>query len=274
MLLQLNQPFHSADFLNRIPDLNTPLYIGVSTVLPADTDLSLFLRQAKIALLTAIARKSREAVFYSPDTTEQSGQMLVQFSTALRSNDQATLTALMDRLEESAELFQMDTLLDITNRMTGLLCEYRYGGYEALEIQHWQQLTLKNPLEILISPLRTAIRQQDKARELPPTQLHQIMEMIETNYMREIRLTDLAKHFYLSANYLSILIKKETGLTFSELLIQKRIALARKMLTETNLPIQYIMEQVGYKDYSCFIKLFKKHTGSTPYAYRKATGLL
>ena len=89
--------------------------------------------------------------------------------------------------------------------------------------------------------------------------------------MREIRLTDLAKHFYLSANYLSILIKKETGLTFSELLIQKRIALARKMLTETNLPIQYIMEQVGYKDYSCFIKLFKKHTGYTPYTYRKIT---
>ena len=51
-------------------------------------------------------------------------------------------------------------------------------------------------------------------------------------------------------------------------------ALAKKMLAQTSLPIQDIMEQVGYKDYSCFIKLFKKHTGSTPYAYRKATGLL
>ena len=126
----------------------------------------------------------------------------------------------------------------------------------------------------MISPLRSALRQPDTAPTLAPTQLHQILEMIEANYMLEIRLTDVAKHFYLSPNYLSILIKKETGLTFSKLLIQKRIALAKKMLAQTSLPIQDIMEQVGYKDYSCFIKLFKKHTGSTPYAYRKATGLL
>lgn len=165
----------------------------------------------------------------------------------------------------------MDILLDIANRMTGLLYEYRYGGYEALEIHHWQQLTPETPLDTLISPLRAAILQQKNSPGLPATQFRQILDMIETNYMREIRLTDVAKQFYLSANYLSVLIKKETGLTFSELLIQKRIALARKMLMETNLPIQDIMEQVGYKDYSCFIKLFKKHTGYTPYAYRKVT---
>ncbi|MCI9142977.1 MAG: response regulator [Lachnospiraceae bacterium] len=271
ILLQPDQTFSCADSLTAVSGIGNPLYVGVSMISPADTDFALLLRQSKIALLTAAARRSREPVFYSPDIPMQSEQILAQFSTALRSNDQAALTALIDRVEESAETFQMDVLLDITNRMTGLLCEYRYGGYEALEMHHWQQLTPENPIELLISPLRAAILQQKNTPDLPPTQFRQILNVIETDYMHEIRLTDVAKRFYLSANYLSILIKRETGLTFSELLIQKRIALARKLLAETNLPIQDIMEQVGYKDYSCFIKLFKKHTGYTPYAYRKVT---
>lgn len=271
ILLQLEQPFCNTDSLNAVTDIGTPLYTGISMGLPTDTDFSLLLRQAKIALLTAVTHQTREAVFYSPDIPVQSEQILAQFSIALRSNDQATLIAVLDRLEESMNTFQMDVLLDITNRMTGLLCEYHYGGYEALEMHHWQQLTTENPAEVLIPPLRAAILRHKKTPELPITQFRQILGMIEENYMHELRLTDVAKQFYLSANYLSILIKRETGLTFSELLIQKRIALARKLLTETSLPIQDIMEQVGYKDYSCFIKLFKKHTGYTPYAYRKVT---
>lgn len=272
ILLQLDLPVSRELLKEKIP-ADSALYTGISAVCPIDTDFSLLLRQSKIALLTAALHRTGEPLFYSQDIPSQSGQILLQFSSALRSNDRATMLALLDRLELSARDFQIDVLLDISNRIAALLREYRYGGYEALEIHHWQELTPENPLELLISPLRSALRQPDTAPTLAPTQLHQILEMIEANYMREIRLTDVAKQFYLSPNYLSILIKKETGLTFSELLIQKRIALAKKMLAQTSLPIQDIMEQVGYKDYSCFIKLFKKHTGSTPYAYRKATGL-
>lgn len=273
VLLQLDKPFAGQDFLMEKIHMEKALYTGISSICPVDTDFSLLLRQSKIALLTAALHRTQAPVFYSQDIPAQANQLLVQFSSALRSNDQATMLTLLNRLEMSAKTFQMDVLLDITNRMTALLCEYRYGGYEALEIHHWQQLTPENPLEMLISPLRSAIRQSDTSPNLPLTQLRQILDMIESNYTREIRLTDLAKHFYLSSNYLSILIKKETGLTFSELLIQKRIGRSKKMLTETNLPIQDIMEQVGYKDYSCFIKLFKKHTGYTPYAYRKVSDL-
>lgn len=269
VLLQLEQPFADRDFLMGEIPLEKALSVGASAVCPIDTDFSLLLRQSKIALLTAALRKDREPVFYSQAIPQQPGQILIQFSSALRNNDRANMLAALDALELSAGSFQMDVLLDIANRMAALLCEYRYGGYEALEMHHWQQLTPENPLEPLISPLKSAIRQSEAAPSIAPNQLRQILGMIEANYMREIRLTDLAKHFYLSSNYLSILIKKETGLTFSELLIQKRIALAKKMLAETNLPIQDIMEQVGYKDYSCFIKLFKRHTGYTPYAYRK-----
>jgi two-component system, response regulator YesN len=105
--------------------------------------------------------------------------------------------------------------------------------------------------------------------DIPISQIQKILHTINENYTQDIHLSDLAEQFYLSTTYLSILIKKETGTTFSELIIRKRIALAKKLLTETDLPIQDIMDQVGYKDYSCFIRLFKKHMNCTPYAYRK-----
>lgn len=104
---------------------------------------------------------------------------------------------------------------------------------------------------------------------VPLTQFRRIMDAIEENFMQDIRLSDLAAQFFLTSQYLSILIKKETGGTFSELVIRKRITLAKKLLVETDKPIQTIMEEVGYRDYSCFIRLFKKHVGCTPYAYRK-----
>lgn len=103
----------------------------------------------------------------------------------------------------------------------------------------------------------------------PPGQSGRIMQAIDENYTQDLRLSDLAEQFFLTAQYLSVLIKKETGLTFSELVIRKRIGLAKKLLVETDQPIQDIMEQVGYRDYSCFIRLFKKHEGCTPYVYRK-----
>ncbi|HJC25560.1 MAG TPA: response regulator [Candidatus Eisenbergiella merdavium] len=107
------------------------------------------------------------------------------------------------------------------------------------------------------------------ASAYPSTQTGRIMKMIDENFTQDLRLSDLADQLYLTAQYLSVLIKKETGLTFSELVIRKRIGLAKKLLLETERPIQDIMEQVGYRDYSCFIRLFKKHEGCTPYTYRK-----
>ena len=131
----------------------------------------------------------------------------------------------------------------------------------------------KEDLEAVLERIRPileekAVKSPDKLTE-PITQFQKIMHAIDENYMNDIHLTDIADQFFLTANYLSTLIKKETGYTFSELLIQKRITLAKKKLAETDQPIQEIIEDVGYKDYSCFIRLFKKHVGCTPAAYRR-----
>ena len=117
---------------------------------------------------------------------------------------------------------------------------------------------LLTALERVLNYLRQHSSESETEDSQTASQIQKILHTINECYTQDIRLADL-----------SILIKRETGVTFSELIIRKRISLAKKLLAKTDLPIQDIMEKVGYKDYSCFIRLFKKHLNCTPYAYRK-----
>lgn len=73
-------------------------------------------------------------------------------------------------------------------------------------------------------------------------------------------------------NYLSFFIKQEVNKTFTELIVEKRITLAQKLICETSMTIGEIVEAVGYSEYSYFSKLFKKCTGFTFSDYRKIYG--
>lgn len=79
----------------------------------------------------------------------------------------------------------------------------------------------------------------------------------------------IAKRFNLSLSYLSFLIKKETGTSYSDYITGKRIALAKELLKENSTSVHEVVERVGYKDYFHFNKLFKKHVGLTPSKFRK-----
>ena len=50
--------------------------------------------------------------------------------------------------------------------------------------------------------------------------------------------------------------------------------MARKFLETTAVPVEEIALQSGYEDVSSFRKLFYRHTGLSPSAYRKKFSLL
>ena len=51
-----------------------------------------------------------------------------------------------------------------------------------------------------------------------------------------------------------------------------RVDAAKKLLTQTTLPVSEVAARVGYDDYNYFIKVFKKETDFTPAKYRKNHG--
>ena len=97
-----------------------------------------------------------------------------------------------------------------------------------------------------------------------------IMSYIEENYNKGISQQKIAKEFGLSESYISNLIKKNTGKSYNEHILEARIRKAQEMLRMTNDSIEEIAEKAGYGDYFYFNKVYKKATGMTPAAYRKS----
>ncbi|RHQ01854.1 AraC family transcriptional regulator [Clostridium sp. AM51-4] len=73
-------------------------------------------------------------------------------------------------------------------------------------------------------------------------------------------------------NYLSTIIKKETGITFQQHMIQEKLNIARKLLDDTRMTIDEISIAVGYENYISFYNAFRKNVHMTPSEYRMKKG--
>ncbi len=92
---------------------------------------------------------------------------------------------------------------------------------------------------------------------------------IDEHYMEQLTLDELADMVHLSSSYLSTVFKEETGLGFSDYLINCRISAAKDLLRTTDKSLPEIAEAIGYKDSKHFGKLFKKIAGIKPTDFRK-----
>jgi len=94
-----------------------------------------------------------------------------------------------------------------------------------------------------------------------------ILKFIEENY-REGELNDLAFKLNCNVVWLSRMIKKLTGRTFTELIQIKRLNQAAYLLDSTKISVADIGFMVGYENISYFHRLFKKYYGMTPKQFR------
>lgn len=98
-----------------------------------------------------------------------------------------------------------------------------------------------------------------------------LLSYVEENYSQNLTLQSLAHRFGINYTYLSQQFNKAIGKPFSEYLTCIRLQAACRLLTETQLRIVTIAENVGYSDYHYFSNVFKRQYAMTPLQYRKAT---
>ena len=99
-----------------------------------------------------------------------------------------------------------------------------------------------------------------------------VLAYIDQNFTRNISIADLSAQFELTPNYLSTLLKKRLGIKFTDYLTSLRLALAKKLLLNTDQSVKEITEQVGYYSQSHFTKLFTEKEGCTPAEFREHKG--
>lgn len=96
----------------------------------------------------------------------------------------------------------------------------------------------------------------------------EIVEYIEEHY-RDIHISDLVNKFHYNKDYFNRLIAKREGKTYSEFVQDIRLKQAKKMLLETDMAVDDIINDVGYKNKGYFYKIFQEKYGVTPAKYRK-----
>lgn len=96
-----------------------------------------------------------------------------------------------------------------------------------------------------------------------------ITAIVDAEYDRELTLESIGERLHYNPNYLSSIFKKEYGTAFSEYLMNYRLEMAKKWLSETDMTIKEIAERLQYHNSQNFIRSFRKKEQVTPGAYRK-----
>lgn len=100
--------------------------------------------------------------------------------------------------------------------------------------------------------------------------VQKIITRIDTDLTADLSLKESARLLNVNPSYLSNLFKKETGVTLTDYVNQKRVERAKQLLHTTNMQIQAVAQSCGILDVNYFTKMFKKYSGKTPNEYRKS----
>ena len=118
------------------------------------------------------------------------------------------------------------------------------------------------------------LRQQNEVPvQRPDTDAESLIEQVQfyifDHISQEISRDEIAAYVNLSPKYLSTIFKRETSCTLSDYIRNERIAFAKRLLKQTNLPISMISENVGYDSLSYFSTVFRQVAGCSPREYRR-----
>ena len=96
-----------------------------------------------------------------------------------------------------------------------------------------------------------------------------IMEYIRKNFQHELTLDDVAKATGYNYQYISKLVHKHFGVTFTFLLARYRISYACNLLDKSNYTVSQIALASGFGSIRSFNRVFHQILGMTPAEYRK-----
>lgn len=98
-----------------------------------------------------------------------------------------------------------------------------------------------------------------------------IINFINTNFHKDLSLTDVAENFNLSAGYVGIIFKKSQGINFKDYVNTLKVKKAKEIMkSNTQIKIKDLANELGYNSTNTFIRIFKKYEGISPGAYKDA----
>lgn len=127
-------------------------------------------------------------------------------------------------------------------------------------------IPLKKDVDDALLKLKPHNREKEKRQNMIKAKLDSFLDANLSNPT----LSSFSKLLGYSESHTGALIKKITGVSFSEYLQKKRCEKAAVLLASSDIPIMNIIHTVGYENESFFRKKFKELYGLPPLKYRKS----
>ncbi len=99
--------------------------------------------------------------------------------------------------------------------------------------------------------------------------IQKTMKCVDAHIDEPLSLSKISALVNLSPEYLSALFKKETGKTLTEYINDRKLALAKRLILESAMPLSEIAESLGYENYNYFSRIFKARFSVSPKNVKK-----
>lgn len=165
--------------------------------------------------------------------------------------------------------YSMVNMLAVAMTETG----YSFADVFGSETAIWEKLgrykTIVNVRQWLLNLFRAlreylAERNSSRGSKL----VDAIRQIIKERYHEQITVEDISKAVFLSQSYANSIVKKETGKSIFDLLLEYRLETAKKLLMDPDSKVAVVSESVGYENKSYFSLMFKKYMGMSPSEYK------
>lgn len=153
--------------------------------------------------------------------------------------------------------------------------QHKYVVVSAFSLFEYAQASIQQgAIDYLLKPIDNSALRTSLSRALgfsfhSHPVVNEVMSLLNSDFMYQISLTDIASKVNLDASYLARLYKRETGTTIIAELHEIRLTKAMDLLKNSQKDIQEIAYEIGYQNFNTFYRHFKRKYDMSPSKVRE-----
>jgi AraC family transcriptional regulator len=147
------------------------------------------------------------------------------------------------------------------------IAQQLYGEFRTEDAA--SQLAIEGLALTLLGELERAAVRRERGPGVPRW-LASALERLTAAGGGAVSVTQLAIDLEVDPNHLARTFKRHHGCTMTEFVRRQRIDLAKRLLLRGAMPLSQVALEAGFADQAHFTRVFRRVTGSTPAAFRRA----
>jgi AraC-like DNA-binding protein len=123
---------------------------------------------------------------------------------------------------------------------------------------------------LLTRLLVAAARLAPSAPGTPDPLIQRVFAEIENRFREPVSAADIARTLGYTPGHLTTVLRRRTGRPLLQWITERRMTEVRRMLRETDLPLDVVAARTGLRDATYLVRRFRNRYGTTPQRWRRA----